>query len=171
MTRTAADSRTENAIIPTTTEILGKAIIDLVLRDIGTGPELLLSTRKKHVIGQQVTHDGKTYRVPYIHPSIVQATRLASGISVYGTTQQLIEPLEKLFEKYIGLFASTAQLLVLWVLSTHFPDSVPSPPCLVISGFDMGLAVRLFPATEMLGTAWSGTHRNRSRRYVAHSIA
>jgi hypothetical protein len=144
MTRTAADSRTENAVIPTTTEILGKAIIDLVLRDIGTGPELLLSTRKKHVIGQQVTHDGKTYRVPYIHPSIVQATRLASGITDYGTTQQLIEPLEKLFEKYIGVLASTAQLLVLWVLSTYFPDSVPSPPCLAISGFDMGLAVRLF---------------------------
>jgi hypothetical protein len=144
MTRTAADSRTENAIIPTTTEILGKAIIDLVLRDIGTGPELLLWTRKKYVTGQQVTYAGKTYQVPYLHPSIVKATRLATGISDYGTTQQLIEPLEKLFEKYIGLFASTAQLLVLWVLSTHFPDSVPSPPCLVISGFDMGLAVRLF---------------------------
>jgi hypothetical protein len=144
MTRTAVDSRAENAVIPTTTEILGKAIIDLVLRDIGTGPELLLSTRKKHVIGQQVTHDGKTYRVPYIHPSIVQATRLASGISVYGTTQQLIEPLEKLFEKYIGLLASTALLLVLWVLSTWLSDLVPSPPCLLVSGPDMDLAVKLF---------------------------
>lgn len=44
MTRTAADSRTENTVIPTTTEILGKAIVDLVLRDVQTGPELLLWT-------------------------------------------------------------------------------------------------------------------------------
>jgi hypothetical protein len=135
------EPKTEDSVIPTTSEIFPDGIIELVLR---TGLELLLSTRKKCVIAPQVKHAGSVYRVPYLHPSIVRSTRLANGISDYGTTLQLIESIEGLLQEYIGLFASAAHLLVLWILSTWLADCVPSPLCLVVSGFDMGLAVKLF---------------------------
>jgi hypothetical protein len=135
---------TEDAAIATTSEIFPDGIIDLVLRDIRTGPELLLWAREKCVIAPEIKHEGSTYRVPYLHPSIVKATRLASGISDYGTTQQLIESIEGLLQEFVGIPTTTAHLLVLWILSTWLADCVPSPPCLVVSGFDMGLAVKLF---------------------------
>ena len=40
-------SRTEDVVISTTSEIFPDAIIDMVLRDIRNGPELLLWTYKK----------------------------------------------------------------------------------------------------------------------------
>jgi hypothetical protein len=115
---------TEDAVIVTASEIFPDGIIDLVLRDIRTGPELLLWARKKCVIAPQVKHAGNTYHVPYLHPSIVKATRLASGISDYGTTQQLIESLKGLLREFIGILEPTINVLVLWILSTWVADCV-----------------------------------------------
>jgi hypothetical protein len=144
------ERRTEDAVISTTGEIFADGTIELVLRDMRTGPELLLSTRKKCTIAPQVKHAGSIYQVPYLHPTIVRATRLASGISDYGTTQRLIESIEGLLQEYIGLLTSTAHLLVLWILSTWLADCVPSPLCLVVSGFDMGVAVKLLSLLKCL---------------------
>jgi hypothetical protein len=135
---------TEDAVIVTASEIFPDGIIDLVLRDIRTGPELLLWAREKWVIAPEIKHEGSTYRVPSLHPSIVKATRLASGISDYGTTQQLIESLNGLLREFIGILEPRVHVLVLWILSTWVADCLPCPPCLAVSGFDMGLAVKLF---------------------------
>jgi len=123
---------------------------------VGTGSatddklNLLFWDGKTASIAPQVERDRLIYKPPNLHASVRQAIRLPRRAGSYGKAKALFADIQNLFEKYVGGDYREAAALTLWVVTTWFPDCVPSPPQLSLSGPDMRVGVTLLALLNCL---------------------
>jgi len=95
-------------------------------------------------IAAQIEHSGCLYRPPNLDESIVRAMRIPHDVKPYGSIGKLLRRVREIFELHAGLPQPESALMTAWCASSWFADCLSSPPTLLISGPDMGCAIRLF---------------------------
>ena len=105
---------------------------------------LLLWDREKVRVAPKIEHRGQAYRPIPLHETIRRAVRLPSDAVGDGSMSPLLTELAGLIEQYIFLPKPESFTAAVWCLSTWLADLLSSPPCLLLSGPDMDLAVKLF---------------------------
>jgi hypothetical protein len=117
-------------------ELVASGLVDDQLK-------LLFWDGTKAIIAPEAEREQLIYKPPDLHASISQAIRLPRGETAFGKSGALFAEIRNLFENYIGLSEREAALLTLWVITSWFPDCVPNPPQLSISGPDTRLGIKL----------------------------
>lgn len=105
---------------------------------------LLFRSAGEKTIAIQIEHSRCLYKPPDLDEAMARAIRLPHDAKNYGSTGKLFRRMRALFERYAGLPQPESALMTAWSASSWFPDCLSSPPMLLISGPDMGHAVRLF---------------------------
>jgi hypothetical protein len=123
-----------------------RSIIELVTTGSvkGNKPALLFWNGHKGVVMSQIVCKGQIYRPIDLHSSLKNAIRFPVGAVSYGTTRKLFTEVARLFERHIGFSKPEATAIAIWSATTWFPDCLPSPPALLITGPAMSQAITLF---------------------------
>jgi hypothetical protein len=131
------DDGTKDDIVSAGTETVGEvfddSIIDLV-RDAQTGcPHLLFRQDKTGSLGVRINHRGKVYVPPQLEASLLRSLVLPAGTADYGKASKLFEAINSVFLK-AGFPPGVSDTTSFFVFSSWFPDLLPEPPCLLITG-------------------------------------
>ena len=86
----------------------------------------------------------------YLHPSLLEATRLPHGLADYGDATKLFWKIVDLFRDHIGLSREHGVFMTRCVFSTWFPDLCASPITLCVTGLNMSQIMRLFRLLHVL---------------------
>ena len=105
---------------------------------------LLLRSAGKKKIAPQIEHFRRIYQPPDLDEATVRAIRFPHDVKRCGATGKLLRRIREFFERYAGLPQPESALMTAWAASSWFADCMASPPILLISGPDMGHAIRLF---------------------------
>jgi len=136
----------ENAgVVETSGEFFAdNSAIEPVCTKTGSQPQLLFWRDGRRVgIAPQIRRKGKIF-VPFdVHPTVWKAMTLPNGVTNRGSSRKLFAQTTDLIEEYVGIPTADAAIATAWNASTHFADILPSPPSLLISGFDMHSAMIL----------------------------
>jgi hypothetical protein len=136
---------------PTLGEILtGGVVYELVQSRSGHGVELLRWEAETYEIGPQFREGEIIYTAGYLHPSLLEATRLADGPAEYGDGGKLFWKIVDLLRHYMGLSKDAAASITRAALSTWFSDCSASPITLCITGMDMNQVMKLFRLVHIL---------------------
>jgi hypothetical protein len=132
-------------IHPTFGEILpGGVVYEQVQSRSGRGVELLRWEAETYEIGPQFREGEIIYTAGYLHPSLLEATRLAREPAEYGDAGKLFWRIVDLLRRYMGLSKEAAASITRAALSTWFSDCSASPITLCITGMDMNQVMKLF---------------------------
>jgi hypothetical protein len=132
-------------------EILpGGAVIELVQSRSGRGVELLRSDAENYEIEPQFREGEIIYTAGYLHPSLLEATRLAHGPAEYGDGGKLFWKIVDLPRHYMGFSREQAALITRAIFGTWLPDCGASPITLCITGMDMNQVMKLFRLLHVL---------------------
>jgi hypothetical protein len=139
------DSAIRSEIVYTAGEILpDNSIIELVSTGEARALGLLLWKDQQLLPAPQIDHNGRHY-LPLLLPGSVRRTmRFPRSAASFGTSRKLLEKISNLFETYIGLSPAQIPIASAWVISTWFPECWWRVPDLVITGWNMDLAVTFF---------------------------
>ena len=105
----------------------GKAIEPV--RD-STNPEklrLLFWDGKKASIGSKIICDGQSYEPAPIHPTILRALTLPTGIVPCGSPRNLLADISKVVTEYTGFPENSVAAISRWMMSNWFPELQPAP--------------------------------------------
>jgi hypothetical protein len=105
---------------------------------------LLFRSAGKKKSATQIEHSGRIYKPPDLDGATVRAIRFPHDAKHYGSPRKLLRRIREFFERYAGLPQPESALITAWAASSWFPDSLSSPPTLLISGPEMDDAIRLF---------------------------
>jgi hypothetical protein len=140
-----------SGIRPTFGEILSTGVVlELVESSSGAGVELCRWDGESFEIRSQFQEAGTIYKAGYLHPSILEATRLARGPAEYGHAGKFFWRIVDLFRHYMGFSREVAASISRAVFGTWFPDCCASPITLCITGMDMSQVMRLFRLLHIL---------------------
>jgi hypothetical protein len=117
------------------------SIIELVVPKNGRALELLFWTGKQSSIAPQIDLNGRRYFPLELDQSIQKAIRFPSSVKKFGNSRELLTRIGALFERYIEFPPADIVIVTSWVVSTWFPECWWRAPDLVISGWNMDLAV------------------------------
>jgi hypothetical protein len=135
------DSAIRSEIVYTVGEILpdGSTIEPVLLEDGRLG--LLLWKDQQLLLAPQIDHNGSHYLPPVLPVNVQREMRFPRSAIDFGTSSELLEKISNLFETYIGLTPPQIPIAAAWVLSTWFAECWWRAPDLVITGWNMDLAV------------------------------
>jgi hypothetical protein len=142
--RTGAVRGRESKIVGTSGEIFADGSAIELVSATGNQLNLLLWHEDRQKIAPRIEYRGSVYEAPELDGSLRKAIRFPSDVKEFGTKKQLFAQMQILFERHIGLTSPESALLTAWVCSSWFPDCLPSPPTLMISGPETGPAITLF---------------------------
>ena len=132
-------------------EILpGGVVYELVQSRSGRGVTLLRWHGQTYEIAPQFKEGEIIYTPGYLHPSLLEATRLPHGPAEYGDPGKLFWKMVDLFRDHIGLSREHGVVITRCVFSTWFPDLCASPITACITGLNMGQIMRLFRLLHVL---------------------
>jgi hypothetical protein len=132
-------------------EILpGGVVYELVQSRSGRGVELLRWEAENYEIGPQFREGEIIYTAGYLHPSLLEATRLAHAPAEYGDAGKLFWKIVDLLRRYLGFSREQGALIARAIFSTWFPDCCASPITLCITGMDMNQIMKLFRLLHIL---------------------
>lgn len=117
-------------------------MIELVSGSSGLDkPHFLLWEGKKSSVGAHIKHDGRTYEVPELGPSLYRATRFPSRCEDYDSARDLFAAIADLFVQRLDLPERESNLLTCFSISTWLADRLPTAQSLTISGPDHELGI------------------------------
>jgi hypothetical protein len=120
-------------VIPTTAEILaGGAMIEFVRVD-GDSKLLVWRDGQSHV-SARFQCGTKTYEPMRLDPTILEGVRFPGVASDYGSTGELFQKILAALSKLSGLPSRELQTVPYWILSSWFPEILPTLPILVVTG-------------------------------------
>jgi len=93
-------------------------VIELVATNDADSLNLLLSNRRKTVVGSRIEYQGTVYEAEKLHGSVIRATRFPREPADYGSIRKLFNELATTFEKFLGFSRSEADRASFWVLTT-----------------------------------------------------
>jgi len=120
------------------------SIIELASATDDRALGLLLWKDQKLRLARKIDHSGRSYVPLLLRASVQQRIVFPGSATDFGTSTELLERISKLFETYIGLSPAQIPLATAWAISTWFPESWWRIPELVITGWNMDLAVTFF---------------------------
>lgn len=112
--------------------------------------KLLRWDGENYEIGPQFKEGEIIYTPGYLHPSLLEATRLPHGLADYGDATTLFWKMVVLFRDHIGLSREHSVFVSRCVFSTWFPDLCPNPMTLCVTGLNMSQIMRLFRLLHVL---------------------
>jgi len=119
------------------------SVLDLVTSASSGRVALLFHSAGKKKIATQIEHSRRIYQPPNLDEAMARAIRFPQDAKAYGSTRKLLRRVRQLFERHAGLPQSESALITAWAASSWFADCLSSPPTLLISGPEMGDAIRL----------------------------
>ena len=132
-------------------EILpGGVVLELAEPISGGGVELVRWDGENYEIAPRVKEGEIIYTAGHLHPSLLEATRLARGLADYGDATKLFWKVVDLFRDHIGFSRGHGVFMTRCVFSTWFPDLCASPITVCITGLNMGQIMRLFRLLHVL---------------------
>jgi hypothetical protein len=137
------DSATKSQVVYTAGATLPDGSI-VELASIGDALGLLLWKDEQLLLSPEIDHNGCRYLPLILSASVQQRMGFPRSVSDFGTSRQLLQKIGRLFEIYIGLSPAQIPISTAWVLSTWFPECWWRVPDLVITGWNMDMAVTFF---------------------------
>jgi len=120
------------------------SVLELVTSATPGRLALLFRRAGQKQVAAQIEHSGCLYRPPNLVEEMIRAMRIPHDAKPYGSIGKLLHRIREIFELHAGLPQPQSALLTAWTASSWFADCISSPPTLLVSGLDMGCAVRLF---------------------------
>jgi hypothetical protein len=148
---TSTASKRDMPTVNTSGEVFpdGSAI-ELIGSADGESLALLRWDGERATIASEILHGGRLYRPLDLHASIRRAIRLPKKAADSGIPGALFREVSGLFEDYLGVSADEAFLAASWNATSWFVDCLPNPPPLLVSGSDLGQAIKLFKLIRCL---------------------
>src|SRR5258708_7637862 len=132
-------------------EILATGVVlDSVESSSGGGVELVRWDGDNFEIGPRFKEGETIYTAGHLHPSLLDATRLARGVADYGDPTKLFWKIVGLLRDHTGFSREQGVFLTRFVFSTWFPDCCASPITLCITGMNMSQIMKLFRLLHIL---------------------
>ena len=150
MAKSARGSTTESftgyvPTVATSAEVFADgSAIELVSSADDESLALLHWSGDRTIIAKEIRRDGILYKPVDLHPSFRRAIRIPCGIADVVVPGPLFRELAELSREYVGVSETEALKIAAWNVTSWFPDLLPNPPALVVSGEELSQAMKLF---------------------------
>ena len=127
------NSAPSNPATPTTAEGLADGT-RLELVRVNSESKLLVWRNNRPRLAVRFESGTRTYEAMSLDSTILAAVRFPGGTADYGSTANLFQKILDAMSKFSGLPDRELRTIPYWVLSSWFPDVLPAPPTLVVTG-------------------------------------